>query len=76
MELAANASMDWDQCFAFTQTVGRAFRDSYCELIRRHMFESWTEEQRHHQLVQSVTGGGHRGGNLRRIGSVGGGSPR
>jgi coproporphyrinogen III oxidase len=52
MEIAANARLDWSQCFHFTQEVGRAFARIYPELIRRHMFESWTAEQRHHQLVR------------------------
>jgi coproporphyrinogen III oxidase len=51
MQRAANAPIDWTQGFAFTQSVGRAFASIYPELIRRHMFESWTAEQRHHQLV-------------------------
>jgi coproporphyrinogen III oxidase len=52
MKIAANTNLDWNGAFAFTQEVGRAFRDIYPEIIRRHMFESWTEEQRHHQLVK------------------------
>jgi coproporphyrinogen III oxidase len=52
MELAANAELDWDQAFAFTQAVGGAFRDIYPAIIRRHLSESWTAEQRHHQLVK------------------------
>ncbi len=52
MELAANADLDWQGGFAFTQAVGRAFATIYPALIRRHMCEPWTEEQRHHQLVK------------------------
>ena len=26
--------------------------ETYPEIIRRHMFEQWTDEQRHHQLVK------------------------
>ncbi len=52
MQCAANAPIDWAQGFAFTQNVGRAFASIYPEIIRRHMFESWTPEQRHHQLVK------------------------
>ncbi len=52
MDIAANATLDWQQGFAFTQAVGRSFATIYPELIRRHMFESWTPEQRHHQLVK------------------------
>lgn len=50
MELAAAAALDWDGAFAFTQSVGRAFADIYPTLIRRHMQETWTQEQREHQL--------------------------
>ncbi len=52
MQLAANANLDWQQGFAFTQEVGKAFATIYPEIIRRHMFEQWTDEQRHHQLVK------------------------
>lgn len=43
---------DWDADFAFTQDVGRTFIDIYPKLVRRHMNESWTHEQREHQLVK------------------------
>lgn len=46
------ASGDWEKDFAFTQAVGRAFLDVYPRLARRHMNETWTEEQRQHQLVR------------------------
>jgi coproporphyrinogen III oxidase len=52
MQLAANAAIDWGQGLAFTQQVGRAFASIYPALIRRHMFEPWTEAERHHQLVK------------------------
>ena len=38
--------------FAFTQDVGRAFRDVYPEIVRRHLGEPWSGEQRQHQLVR------------------------
>ena len=41
---------DWEKDFAFTQDVGRAFRDIYPEIVRRHMNREWTQEQREHQL--------------------------
>lgn len=41
---------DWDADFAFTQDVGKAFLDVYPRIVRRHMNESWTEDQRAHQL--------------------------
>ena len=43
---------NWDADFAFTQDVGKCFLDIYPKLIRRHMFESWTKEQREHQLIR------------------------
>jgi coproporphyrinogen III oxidase len=43
---------DWDADFAFTQDVGRTFLATYPEIVRRHMNEPWTEEQREHQLVR------------------------
>lgn len=43
---------DWEKDFAFTQDVGRAFRDIYPEIVRRHMNREWTAEQREHQLVR------------------------
>lgn len=52
MELAANSSLDWHESFAFTRKVGEAFRDIYPEIIRRHMRESWTKEQREVQLIK------------------------
>jgi len=43
---------DWDADFAFTQDVGRAFLAAYPMLVRRHMDEPWTDEQRKAQLVK------------------------
>ena len=43
---------DWDADFAFTRDVGLAFLHAYPAIIRRHMFETWTPEQREHQLVR------------------------
>ena len=45
-------SGDWEADFAFTRDVGLAFLDIYPRLVRRHMAEPWTEEQRRHQLVK------------------------
>ena len=43
---------DWEKDFAFTQDVGRAFLESYPELVRRHMDDDWTAEERQAQLVK------------------------
>ena len=43
---------DWDADFAFTRDVGQAFLEAYPPLVRRHMAEPWTEDQRRHQLVK------------------------
>ncbi len=50
MELAANAQVNWQHAFDFTQQVGKAFAEVYPTIIRRHMDESWSQEQREHQL--------------------------
>lgn len=52
MEVASNATLSWDQAFGFTQKVGRAFVESYTQIIRKNLNKKWTEEQRHHQLVK------------------------
>ena len=44
-------SGDWQADFAFTQDVGRAFGEVYPRLVRRHMNEDWTREERETQLV-------------------------
>jgi len=43
---------DWGRDFAFTQDVGRTFTDIYPAIVRKHMREPWTAEQREHQLVR------------------------
>ncbi len=43
---------DWNKDFAFTQEVGKTFADIYPQLVRRHMQEAWTKEQREWQLVK------------------------
>lgn len=41
---------NWQNDFEFTQEVGKTFATIYPALVRRHMFEPWTDEQREHQL--------------------------
>ncbi|MBY0407398.1 MAG: oxygen-dependent coproporphyrinogen oxidase [Rickettsiales bacterium] len=43
---------NWEADFAFTQGVGKAFASIYPQLVRRHMHEAWTKEQREWQLVK------------------------
>lgn len=50
MDIASHAKLDWNGCFAFTQAVGKAFLEIYPQLVRRHMHESWTADEREHQL--------------------------
>ncbi|MBM3507191.1 MAG: oxygen-dependent coproporphyrinogen oxidase [Alphaproteobacteria bacterium] len=45
-------SGDWSRDFAFTQDVGRAFLSTYPKIVRSHMHEPWTAEQREYQLVR------------------------
>ncbi|MCM2343927.1 MAG: oxygen-dependent coproporphyrinogen oxidase [Alphaproteobacteria bacterium] len=41
-----------DADFSFTQDVGSTFLDIYPRLIRRHMNQSWSADQREHQLLR------------------------
>lgn len=43
---------NWEEDFAFTQTVGRAFADIYPSLVTRRFGERWSEDEREEQLVQ------------------------
>jgi len=45
-------SGDWEKDFAFTRDVGLAFLEVYPAIVRRHMNEPWTPEQRRHQLIR------------------------
>ncbi|HEY6983420.1 oxygen-dependent coproporphyrinogen oxidase [Reyranella sp.] len=45
-------SGDFTRDFAFTRAVGEAFLGVYPKLVRRHMNEPWTAEEREHQLVR------------------------
>ncbi len=42
----------WPAAFAFTQDVGRAFRDTYPELVRRNWQRSWSDAERDEQLIR------------------------
>lgn len=43
---------DFTKDFAFTQDVGKAILGVYPELVRRKMYQEWTNEQREFQLVK------------------------
>ena len=43
---------DWDRDFAFVRDVGEAFLATYAPIVRRHMDESWSEEERRAQLIR------------------------
>ncbi len=43
---------NWQNDFAFTQEVGKTFADIYPQIVRRNMQKSWTEEERHQQLIK------------------------
>jgi coproporphyrinogen III oxidase len=43
---------DWEAELAFTQGVGRAFRDIYPELVRRNFSTPWSAADREEQLIR------------------------
>ena len=42
---------DWENDFAFTQDVGRAFLEAYSPLVEKHLHDPWTEADRETQLI-------------------------
>ncbi|GHA17394.1 oxygen-dependent coproporphyrinogen-III oxidase [Devosia pacifica] len=45
-------SGDWENDFAFTQDVGKAFLDIYPKLVRRNFETPWNDEERNEQLIR------------------------
>ncbi len=43
---------DWDETFAFTQSLGRAFARVYPELVAKNFTAPWSEAERDEQLVR------------------------
>ncbi len=43
---------DWEEAFAFTQSVGRAFHAVYPALVRRNFAKSWNHDEREEQLIR------------------------
>ncbi|MSP20212.1 MAG: oxygen-dependent coproporphyrinogen oxidase [Alphaproteobacteria bacterium] len=43
---------DWGRDFAFVRDVGSALLSAYPQIVRTHMNEAWTDEQREYQLMR------------------------
>ncbi len=48
----ADTDGGWEAAFAFTQDIGRNFRDVYPALVRRNWTTPWGDDERHEQLVR------------------------
>jgi coproporphyrinogen III oxidase len=49
-DVGDNAKKGFEADFEFTKNVGLAFLEIFPKLVRRHMLEKWSDEQREHQL--------------------------
>ena len=45
-------SGDWEADFAFTKDLGIHFKNTYLNIVRKRMFDEWTNEDREEQLIQ------------------------
>lgn len=45
-------SNDWEKDFRFTQRVANSFISAYLPIVRKHMFATYSEEQREYQLFK------------------------
>lgn len=50
--LENNSQNEWDHNFAFTQSVGKTFLETYSQIVKNHMHTEWTKEEREAQLVK------------------------
>ncbi len=45
-------SGNWEDDYAYTQDVGKAFLDIYPQIVRKSMNKSWSDEEREFQLIR------------------------
>ncbi|MGB0844735.1 MAG: coproporphyrinogen III oxidase, partial [Alphaproteobacteria bacterium] len=45
-------SGDWEADLEFVKDVGLTFKDTYAAIVREHMNETWTDEEREQQLYK------------------------
>lgn len=50
--LGSDNQEDWEKNFNFTQNVGKTFLKIYPQIVRRHMNEPWSKQQREQQLIK------------------------